>query len=282
MASLETVRRVADLRARLAAWRREGLTIGLVPTMGALHEGHFSLVRRAVETQDRVVVSLFVNPRQFGPNEDFANYPRDEDKDATALARQGAHLLFAPDVAEMYPSGSATTVSVAGLGEMLEGEFRPGFFDGVATVVTKLLMQALPNAAFFGEKDYQQLLVIRRTVADLDMPVEIIGCPTVREDDGLALSSRNSYLLPVDRARAPALHRTLAEVARRVQGGAAIAAAEAYGRTALGEEGFHKVDYVAVRDAHTLEPPSGTGPLRVLGAAWMGAARLIDNVAVGS
>jgi pantoate--beta-alanine ligase len=283
MAKFETVRRVADLRSRLSAWRREGLSIGFVPTMGALHEGHFSLVRRSVETRDRTIVSLFVNPRQFGPTEDFALYPRDEAADSAALARQGAHLLFAPDLIEMYPPGSVTTVTVPGLGDMLEGEFRPGFFEGVATVVTKLLIQVMPDTAFFGEKDYQQLLLIKRLVADLDLPVEIVGCPTVREPDGLALSSRNAYLLPVERARASALYRVLSDTARLIEAGADPASTEADAKRALERAGFYKVDYVAVRDGKTLEPLArGAASGRVLGAAWLGIARLIDNVPVGS
>lgn len=283
MDKLETVRTVADLRARLAVWRANGETVGLVPTMGALHEGHFSLIRRSVETKDRTVVTLFVNPRQFGPNEDFARYPRDEARDAAALARQGAHLLFAPDLIEMYPPGSVTTVSVPGLGDMLEGEFRPGFFDGVATIVTKLLIQSLPDAAFFGEKDYQQLLLVKRLVADLDIPVEIVGCPTVRESDGLALSSRNSYLLPAERARASGLYKVLSDVARLIEAGADPRATEEDAKKALERAGFHKIDYVAVRDADTLEPlERGAARGRVLGAAWLGMARLIDNVPIGS
>jgi pantoate--beta-alanine ligase len=255
-ADLETVRRVNDLRARVAAWRKDGLSVGLVPTMGALHEGHFSLVRRSVASLDRTIVTLFVNPRQFGPNEDFGTYPRTEAADAAALERQGAHVLFAPGVDEMYPAGAVTTVSVPGIGDILEGAFRPGFFTGVATVVTKLLIQAAPDVAFFGQKDYQQLSVITRMAADLDLAVKIEGCPIVREPDGLALSSRNVYLSTAERKIAPTLNRVLNEVAA-------------------------KVDYITVRDAKSLEPiTDATAPARVLAACWLGRTRLIDNIAL--
>ncbi|MCD6074896.1 MAG: Panthothenate synthetase, partial [Rhodospirillales bacterium] len=250
LADLETVRSVPDLRARVAAWRKDGLSVGLVPTMGALHEGHFSLVRRSVTTQDRTIVTLFVNPRQFGPNEDYGTYPRTEEADAAALERQGAHVLFAPGVDEMYPAGAVTTVSVPGIGDILEGAFRPGFFTGVATVVSKLLIQAAPDVAYFGQKDYQQLCVITRMAADLDLAVKIEGCPIVREPDGLALSSRNVYLSPAERKIAPTLNRVLNEVAAavRTKGPSAVATAEAAGAQALLTAGFHKVDYVTVRD----------------------------------
>ena len=280
-AALETVRDVASLRAAIHAWRAGGSAVGLVPTMGALHAGHLALVRRALDRCGRVCVTLFVNPKQFGPNEDLARYPRDEAGDAGLLAGAGAHLLFAPGLEVMYPEGHLTHVSVGRLGEVLEGEFRPGFFTGVATVVTKLLLQAQPDIAFFGEKDYQQLLVVRRLARDLDIPVEIVGVPTVREQDGLALSSRNAYLAPAERQIAPALHRILAATA------AAAAAADGDGKDAeqravadLLKAGFTRVDYVAVRDAETLEDPVPGLPRRVLAAAWLGTTRLIDNVAV--
>ena len=200
---LDIVRTVVDLRARVQAWRREGETVGLVPTMGVLHEGHLSLVRRSRAATTRTIATLFVNPKQFGPNEDFSVYPRDEASDAGKLADVGADLLFAPGIEEMYPAGSVTQVSVPQIGDVLEGEFRPGFFTGVATVVTKLLLQSLPDVAVFGEKDFQQLQVIRRLVADLDIPARIEGGPTVREEDGLAMSSRNAYLSEDQRRMAP-------------------------------------------------------------------------------
>jgi len=238
-------------------------------------------VRRSLATTERTCVTLFVNPRQFGPTEDFARYPRAEARDLALIEDAGAHLVFAPEAAEMYREGHQTEVSVGRIGEILEGEFRPGFFAGVATVVTKLLLQAQPDIAFFGEKDYQQLLVVRRLARDLDIPVEIAGVPTVRAGDGLALASRNAYLSDSERAIAPALYRVLADVARRVQGGVDPAAAEAEGKAALEEAGFYQVDYVAVRDAHTLAPVGpGTTAVRVLGAGWIGVARLIDNVPV--
>ena len=193
---METVRRVVDLRARLRSWRAQGETVGLVPTMGGLHEGHLSLVRASLAAAGRTVVTLFVNPAQFGEGEDFDDYPRDEAADAGLLAGLGAHLLFAPEGDEIYPQGHVTRVSVPGIGDRLEGEFRPDFFTGVATVVSKLLIQALPDMAFFGEKDYQQLRVITQLARDLDIPTDILGVATVREDDGLALSSRNAYLGP--------------------------------------------------------------------------------------
>ncbi|MBM3565114.1 MAG: pantoate--beta-alanine ligase [Alphaproteobacteria bacterium] len=281
MSEIAVVRDVAALRGEIGAWRAAGSAVGLVPTMGALHEGHLALVRRALDRCGRVCATLFVNPRQFGPNEDFARYPRDEAGDVRLLAHAGAHLLFAPAVEVVYPPGDETRISVGRLGEMLEGEFRAGFFTGVATVVAKLLLQAQPDAAFFGEKDYQQLLVVRRLVRDLQIPVEIVGVPTVREKDGLALSSRNAYLTAAERAVAPALARVLTETAGAVLAGTAPAEAERAAVAALTKAGFARVDYVAVRDAETLEanPPSGR-PRRVLAAAWLGQTRLIDNAPV--
>lgn len=270
------------MRARVAVWRSEREQIALVPTMGALHAGHLSLVRRARTLAGRTCVTLFVNPTQFAPHEDLDVYPRNEAADTAVLAAEGADLLFAPDVMEMYPEGDATRVSVRGLGDELEGTFRPGFFTGVATVVTKLVVQALPDAAVFGEKDYQQLQVIKRLVRDLHIPVHIEAAETVREADGLALSSRNAYLSPDERAIAPALHHTLATVASAVADGADIDEQERRAAAALLNAGFAKVDYVAVRDAATLAAwTDRTRPGRVLAAARLGRTRLIDNVAVG-
>jgi pantoate--beta-alanine ligase len=277
---LDIVRTVADLRARVAAWRAASETIGLVPTMGSLHAGHMALVARALAECDRAIVTLFVNPTQFGPKEDFRAYPRDEARDAALIADAGAHLLFAPAVETMYPAASATTVSVARLSEGLCGDHRAGHFAGVATIVTKLLVQASPNRAYFGEKDYQQLQVIRRLAADLFLPVEIVGVPTVREPDGLALSSRNVYLTPDERAIAPTLNATLA--AARLADGKRRAAEEIAGAEAeLRRAGFARIDYVDVRDAATLERVDVvTRPARVFAAAWLGRTRLIDNVPV--
>ncbi|NVJ92458.1 MAG: pantoate--beta-alanine ligase [Methylocystaceae bacterium] len=277
---LPIVRTVADLRAEVSQWRKDGLSVGLVPTMGALHEGHLTLVRTALETCDRVVVTLFVNPKQFGPNEDYGTYPRTEEEDATKLAGAGAHLLYAPDVAEMYgEDGGATTVMVSGLGDVLEGEFRPGFFNGVATVVTKLLLQALPDRAFFGEKDYQQLNVIKRFVRDLDIPVDIQGVATVREADGLAMSSRNAYLNFEERDIAPTLYRTISEVSERFKVGGKAEALSKWAAQQLLDAGFQKVDYVLIRHADDLTQEAVKGePIRVLAAAFLGKARLIDNV----
>jgi pantoate--beta-alanine ligase len=280
-APMSTIARsVCDLRQSLAPWRKAGERIALVPTMGALHEGHLSLVALAKSNADRVVVSIFVNPIQFGPSEDFRRYPRDEAGDLDKLKKAGANLVFAPDTAEMYPHGFSTTVGVSDLTEDLCGASRPNHFDGVATVVTKLLLQCAPDVAIFGEKDYQQLLVIKRLVRDLDIPVEIVGAPIVREKDGLALSSRNAYLSPAERKTAPLLYQTIVAVANDLrQGRGADDAAEA-GRFKLEAAGF-RVDYVAVRDPETLKPLSGpVKRARVLGAVRLGSTRLIDNVAV--
>ena len=277
------VRTVADLRAAIAGWRAAGARVGLVPTMGALHEGHLALVHAAVAAADKVAATIFVNPAQFGEGEDFAAYPRDEADDLAKLAAAGADLTFIPAIDEVYPDGFATTVSVAGLTDGLCGVFRPGHFEGVATVVAKLLIQAGADIAFFGEKDYQQLQVIRRLARDLDIPVEIAGVPTVREADGLALSSRNAYLSPEQRRIAPVLHRTLAAIAVDVGGGVRTGSAAAqWGRDQLTAAGFDPVDYVAICDARTLAPvETADRPARVLAAAWLGRARLIDNLAVG-
>ena len=277
------VRTVSELRAQVAAWRRAGERVGFAPTMGALHEGHLSLVRLARAHADRVVVSVFVNPTQFGPNEDFEAYPRDEARDAALLAGVGCDLMFAPTVPEMYPPGAATTVTVAGVSEPLDGAARPGHFAGVATIVTKLLNQCAPDIAVFGEKDYQQLQVIRRLVRDLDIPVEIVGAPTARAEDGLALSSRNAYLSAAERAAAPALARTLAEACSRLRAGGPVEATEAWAREALAQAGFAKFDYVEVRGAEDLArlgPGPVATPARILAAAFLGRTRLIDNMAV--
>jgi pantoate--beta-alanine ligase len=278
---IPTVRTVHDLRARIAEWRKAGENIALVPTMGALHAGHLSLIDVAKRHADKVVVSIFVNPIQFGPREDLARYPRDEAADRDKLTTTSAHLLYAPSREEMYPPGFATRVSLPSLTQDLCGAARPNHFEGVATVVTKLLLQAAPDVAVFGEKDYQQLLIIKQLVRDLNIEVEIVPAPILREADGLALSSRNAYLSPAERKTAPILFKTLSEVAVELaKGGGCDSAAEA-GRFKLEAAGF-RVDYVAIRDPETLAPLSGPlkGPARVLGAAYLTKTRLIDNVAV--
>ncbi len=278
---MDIVGTVADLRARVGGWRGEGETVGLVTTMGGIHQGHLALVRAAGERVDHTVATLFVNPRQFGRGEDFGTYPRDEEEDARRLEAGGVDLVFAPPESVMYPEDHSTRVEVAGLGSILEGEFRPDFFTGVATVVTKLLLQVLPDAAWFGEKDFQQLRVVQRMVRDLDVPVEIVGVPTVRESDGLALSSRNLYLSAPEREIAPALFATLSAVAQAVRAGADPEERERWAESELASAGFEHVDYVAVRDGATLGPyAAGQGPGRVLAAARLGTTRLIDNVAL--
>lgn len=279
--ALPTVRTVAELRSTVAGWRKAGQSVGLAPTMGALHEGHLSLVRTAKERCGRVIASLFVNPRQFAPHEDFERYPRDEAGDAKLLQAAGCDLLFAPDRATMYPPGFSTNVIVADVSTPLEGAFRPHFFGGVATVVTKLLLQCLPDAAFFGEKDYQQLLVIKRLARDLEIPVSIIGCATVREHDGLAMSSRNAYLTESERRIAGRLNVILHEAIKAMRDGEKIEEAESEAVRHLAAAGFSDVDYVAVRDAETLEPVKDHArPARILAATWLGKTRLIDNMAV--
>ena len=272
---------VASLREAVAAWRAEGLTVALVPTMGALHEGHMALVDAARARAGRTVVSLFVNPAQFAPSEDFALYPRNPADDLAKLAEAGVEAAFMPPVDAIYPPGFATSVRVEGVTAGLESATRPHFFIGVATVVTKLLLQCLPDAAYFGEKDYQQLATVRRLVADLDVPCRIEAVPTVRAADGLALSSRNAYLSVEERRAAPALFRVLSAMAAALAEGAPAAGEIAQGSAALVAAGFTRIDYVAVCDAETLAPVSRVaGPTRVLAAAWLGKTRLIDNVAV--
>ncbi len=278
------VRTVADLRARVAGWRAEGARIALVPTMGALHAGHLSLIGLARAKATRVVASVFVNPTQFGPAEDFAAYPRDEAADAAMLGEAGCDLMYAPAMEAIYPAGFATRVSVGGLTDSMEGALRPGHFTGVATVVAKLLIQCAPDVAVFGEKDFQQLVVIRRLVADLDLDVAIVGGPIVRAEDGLALSSRNAYLTPEQRQIAPALHRALNAAAAAMTAGEAVHSAEQAATAALMDAGFDAVDYVETRDPATLAR-LGPGPLetpaRLLAVARLGHTRLLDNVAVG-
>ncbi len=279
--TMSVVRTVIELRAAVARWRRAGDSVGLVPTMGALHRGHLSLVAAARASCRRAIVTIFVNPKQFGPREDFARYPRQEDADFAALRNAQCDLVFAPGVAEIYPDGFATSVAVAALTERWEGAMRPGHFAGVATVVAKLLLQSLPDRAFFGEKDYQQLQVVKRLARDLDIPVEIVGCPTVREPDGLALSSRNALLSADERRCAPALVQALKSVVRAARNGDALVPAIAAGKAALMAAGFAAIDYLALIDAATLEPIDRLiGPARAIGAARLGGVRLIDNLAV--
>ena len=255
-------------------------TVALVPTMGALHAGHMALVAEARKRADKVVASIFVNPAQFGEGEDFGRYPRREADDAALLEAAGCDLLWAPSVEDVYPKGFATTVSVSGVSDRWEGEARPGHFDGVATVVAKLLLAVRPDVAVFGEKDFQQLAVIRRMVADLGLRVEIAGVPTVREADGLALSSRNAYLSANERARAVALPQALREARQTILSGT-VGAAIMQAKQSLIDAGFLKIDYFALVDAATLEPlEEPRGDMRLIGAATIGTTRLIDNIAV--
>ena len=278
--ALPIVRTVAELRAAVRGWRAEGLRVALVPTMGFLHHGHLSLVRLGHARTDRVVASLFVNPTQFAPSEDFEAYPRDEARDAELLASAGCDLLYAPSVDEMYPAGFSTTVSVAGVSAPMDGLARPIHFAGVATIVSKLLVQCQPDVAIFGEKDYQQFLVIKRLARDLDLAVEIVGAPTVREPDGLALSSRNSYLTAEERGVAPQLNAALRSAGEALSAGASVVEVEAEGLAALAAAGFGKVDYFEVRNAVDLArlgPGPVDAPARIFVAARLGKARLIDN-----
>ena len=275
---MQIVRSSEELaRARAAL---EG-TLALVPTMGALHAGHLALIDEAKRRADRVAATIFVNPTQFGPNEDLARYPRREEEDARLLAERGCDLLWIPSVEDIYPPGFATSVHVGGVSDRWEGEARPGHFDGVATVVAKLLLTVRPDVAVFGEKDFQQLAVIRRMVADLSIPVEIAGVPTVREEDGLALSSRNAYLSAEERANAVALSKALANARQAVLSGTSVSAALAEGRATLRGAGFSAIDYFALVDAATLEPLSQRAvDMRLIAAAKIGTTRLIDNLAI--
>jgi pantoate--beta-alanine ligase len=275
---VQIVRSSEELTRAVAALKREG-SIALVPTMGALHQGHMALVEEAKKRADRVIATIFVNPTQFGPGEDFARYPRREQGDVQMLEEAGCDLLWMPSVEDIYPKGFSTTVHVAGVSERWEGEARPGHFDGVATVVAKLLLAVMPGLAFFGEKDFQQLVVIRRMVADLAMPVEIVGVPTVREADGLALSSRNDYLSADERQRALALPRALETASAAILAGQPVQSALSEARQSLSGDGFSRIDYVALVDAETLEPVEARrGDTRLIAAAIIGKTRLIDNL----
>jgi pantoate--beta-alanine ligase len=278
---VQIVRDLAGLREAVAAFRAEGDSIALVPTMGALHAGHMALIEEGRARGHAVVASIFVNPTQFGPNEDLAAYPRREAGDARMLEAAGCRLLWAPDVGEMYRQGFATSITIGGITAELDGAPRPGHFDAVATVVAKLFNQVRPDIALFGEKDYQQLIVIRRMVDDLDFGIEIVGVPTQRDDDGLALSSRNAYLTEEERAAARALPRALGEAAAALERGEPVAATLDLARRRLAEAGFDPIDYVALCDAQTLAPVTTlSGEARLLAAARMGGARLIDNLPV--
>src|SRR6195256_6297917 len=281
---MRVVRTVPALRRAVMPWRKQGQRVALVPTMGALHAGHLALVRAARKRARRVMVSIFVNPAQFAPHEDFGAYPRTFDTDVAALAEMAVDLVWAPTVVVMYPRGFATPIVPEGPAKAgLEDKFRPHFFGGVATVVGKLLIQCAPDFAMFGEKDYQQLKVVTRLAQDLDLPTKIIGIPTVREQDGLALSSRNGYLNPVERAAAPTLHRVLVRCAGEIARGQLLARVLDEGGAEIERAGF-VLDYLEVRHADTLQPIAARkdGPLRLLVAARIGKTRLIDNIAVSS
>lgn len=279
---METVTTIAAVRQKVRGWHREGHRVAFVPTMGNLHSGHVSLIEAARAHGDRFVASIFVNPMQFGPNEDFAHYPRTPGEDERMLAAAGCDLMFMPAVAEIYPNGPerATRVEVPGLSRILDGEVRPGHFEGVATIVAKLFHIVEPDIAVFGEKDFQQLTVIRRMVADLCMPVKILAAPTVRETDGFAKSSRNQYLNAAERALAPAIYATLQAAVQRLRSGdAEYASIERAGFKALEAAGF-QVDYFSVRQAQDLGGPGAAGDLVVLTAVRLGKARLIDNIRI--
>lgn len=279
--SVPIVRTLAELRSIVADWRAENATVAVVPTMGALHEGHLSLVRAALAKADRVIVTLFVNPKQFNNAADLAAYPRTEHDDATKLGPLGAHLLYAPHAEEIYPAGFATTVSVSGVSEGLCGAARAGHFDGVATVVAKLFLQTGADIALFGEKDFQQLHVVRRLARDLDIPIEIVGCSTVREPDGLALSSRNVHLEAEERAVAPQLASILNATAKELSTGVDAMPVLEIAKASVLAAGFCKLDYLELRSEADLSPLERAGPpARLLAAAWLGETRLIDNAVI--
>lgn len=282
MTTPDILRTKAELRARVNAWKAAGETVGVVPTMGALHQGHLSLVRAACADCDRVIVTIFVNPKQFNNPDDLENYPRTEKEDAAKLASFDVDVVYVPNPEEIYPDGFSTTVSVAGLTDMLCGLGRPGHFDGVATVVTKLFTQTGADRAYFGEKDYQQLQVVTRLAADLDLPITVIGCPTIREEDGLAMSSRN--LLLSDRARtyAPVLNEVMEDMAEALRAGTPHADLLPRANARLEAAGFTKVEYLDLRCARDLSMVAdlSNGPARLFAAAWLAGVRLIDNIAV--
>ena len=279
---MKIIRKKSDLRQLTDTWTRAGQTIGVVPTMGALHAGHLSLVTSAKAQTDRVIVTLFVNPRQFNNPEDLANYPRTEDSDAVKLAPFNVDVLYIPDPSEMYPSGFSSTISVSGISEGLCGGARPGHFDGVATVVAKLLLQTAGDAAFFGEKDYQQLQVVKRLAVDLDLKTKIVGCPTIREADGLAMSSRNLRLGPPARDLAPRLYDVLTEAAAAIEQGASVSQEIDRATAALAAAGFGQLDYLELRSAADLMPlTQADQKARLFVAVWLDGVRLIDNVPVG-
>ncbi|WP_151719558.1 pantoate--beta-alanine ligase [Gemmobacter serpentinus] len=279
---MQILRTVAELRTRVRGWKEDGRqVVGLVPTMGALHEGHLSLVRAAKRGCDRVIVSIFVNPTQFNNEDDLKKYPRSEDADAALLAAEGVDILFAPSVTEVYPPGFASLITVSGVSAPMEGERRPGHFEGMATVVAKLMGMTQANRAYFGQKDWQQLQVVKRMVADLNLAVEVVGCDTIREADGLAMSSRNVRLDALSRAQASGLARVMGKTAAAIRTGTDIAAALDQGREELRLAGFTEVEYLDLRDAAMLDPITRLDqPARLLAAAWIGGVRLIDNIAV--
>ncbi len=274
-------RTLADLRAQTAIWRKAGETIGVVPTMGALHQGHLSLARAARERCDRVIVTIFVNPKQFNNTDDLDSYPRTEEDDARKLESIGVDLIYVPDPEQIYPDGFATNVAVAGLTDMLCGAARPGHFDGVATVVSKLFLQTSADFAFFGEKDYQQLQVVRRLAADLDIPIEVVGCPTIREEDGLAMSSRNLLLSDRSRIKAPVLAEVMEDMRAQLLEGAGMRDIVEDAKTRILAAGFNDIDYLELRDGRDLSLLDQTVPdARLFAAAWLAGVRLIDNIAV--
>lgn len=278
---MQIVRELAELRSIVSGWRVSGQTIGFVPTMGALHDGHISLVSMSVAACDKTIASIYVNPTQFAPHEDLDAYPRQEAEDVARLEAAGCDLVFCPSSAVMYPDGEETRVDVPKMGAKLEGRFRPHFFGGVATVVTKLFNQVQPDKAFFGEKDYQQVQVITRMVKDLSIPVEICPGPTARAADGLALSSRNAYLTPEERAAAPALHAAMYRATIRMRNGTPVAEATAEAIKSVERAGFRTVEYIDAVDPDTLDLITGdlpAKPCRLIAAAWMGKTRLIDNI----
>lgn len=278
---MNIIRTVQALRDTVSGWKKAGKSVAVVPTMGALHAGHLSLVRRAKAECDRVIVTLFVNPRQFNNPEDLAQYPRTEDTDSKALSPLGVDVLFVPAVDEVYPQGFSTGVTVSGLSDGLCGAHRPGHFDGVATVVSKLFLMTGAERAFFGEKDWQQLQVVQRVVRDLNIPISVTGCETVRETDGLAMSSRNLRLSADDRAKAPALHRAMQEAAHHMHEGMDVDKALAQACDQIVSAGFSSVEYLELRSPHSLTPMHALdGEARLLAAAWLDGIRLIDNIAV--